>query len=36
VLPSSELEKNPAAKSAWDKFQTIAGLTNVELDDQYR
>jgi hypothetical protein len=36
VLPSSELEKNPAAKNAWDKFQTVAGLTNVELDDKYQ
>ena len=36
VLPSSELESNPAAKSAWNKFQTIAGLTNVELDDKYK
>ena len=36
VLPSSELESNPAAKAAWDKFQTVAGLTNVELDDKYR
>jgi hypothetical protein len=36
VLPSSELERNPAAKAAWDKFQIIAGLTNVELDESYR
>jgi hypothetical protein len=36
VLPSSELELNPAAKAAWDKFQTVAGLTNVELDDKYQ
>ncbi len=36
VLPSEELEQNPAAKAAWDKFQTIAGLTNVELDDKYQ
>lgn len=36
VLPSSELEGNPAAKAAWDKFQTIAGLTNVELNDKYQ
>ena len=36
VLPNSELESNPAAKAAWDKFQTIAGLTNVELDDKYK
>jgi len=36
VLPSIELEKNPAAKAAWEKFQTVAGLTNVELDDKYQ
>jgi hypothetical protein len=36
VLPSSELEKNPTAKMAWEKFQTVAGLANVELDDKYR
>ena len=36
VLPNTELAKNPAAQMAWDKFQTIAGLTNVELDDKYR
>lgn len=36
VLPSSELERNPAAKTAWNKFQMIAGLTNVALDDKYK
>lgn len=36
VLPNSELETNPAAKKAWDSFQVIAGLTNVELDDKYQ
>jgi hypothetical protein len=36
VLPSSELEINPAAKKAWDSFQVIAGLTNVNLDKEYR
>ena len=36
VLPNSELEKNPSAKMAWDKFQTIAGLSSVELDDKYK
>jgi hypothetical protein len=36
VLPSSELEKNTAAKDAWDNFQVIAGLTNVKLDKEYR
>jgi hypothetical protein len=36
VLPNSELESNPAAKAAWDKFQTVASLTNVELDEKYQ
>lgn len=36
VLPSEELEKNPAAKLAWDKFQTVADLTNVNLDKDYQ
>jgi hypothetical protein len=36
VLPSSELVSNPAAKKAWDNFQMIAGLTNVELDKEYK
>jgi hypothetical protein len=36
VLPSGELEANPAAKMAWDQFQTVAGLTNVKLDREYR
>jgi hypothetical protein len=36
VLPSSELTRNPAAKDAWDHFQTIAGLTNVKLDKDYQ
>jgi len=36
VLPNSELDKNPAAKMAWEKFQTIASLSSVELDDKYQ
>jgi hypothetical protein len=36
VLPSNELDRNPAAKMAWDNFQMIAGLTNVKLDKEYR
>lgn len=36
VLPNSELENNPAAKMAWDKFQNIAALSNVQLDDKYQ
>jgi len=35
-LPSSELEHNPAAKIAWNTFQTVAGLTNVKLDKEYK
>lgn len=36
VLPSSELDRNPAAKNAWNQFQTVAGLTNVKLDKDYQ
>ena len=36
ILPDTELEKNPAAKIAWDKFQTVASLTNVNLDKDYQ
>jgi hypothetical protein len=36
VLPDSELETRPAVKAAWDHFQTVAGLTNVNLDKSYR
>ena len=36
VLPNSELEANPSAKLAWEKFQMIAGLSSVELDDKYQ
>lgn len=36
VLPNDELEKNPMAKAAWEKFQTVAGLTNVNLDESYK
>jgi hypothetical protein len=36
VLPSSELERNTAAKTAWEHFQTVAGLTNVTIDKNYK
>ena len=36
VLPSEELEKNTAAKKAWSHFQVLAGLTNVNLDKEYK
>lgn len=35
-LPNSELERNPAAKIAWDQFQVVAGLTGVKLDKTYQ
>lgn len=31
ILPVTELEKNPAAKDAWETFQTVAGLSNIEI-----
>jgi hypothetical protein len=36
VLPSSELDRNPAAKDAWNQFQTVAGLASVTLDRDYK
>lgn len=35
VLPSEELDRNPAAKKAWEHFQVVAGLTNTKLDKEY-
>jgi len=35
VLPSEELDANPTVKDAWEKFQMVAGLTNVKLDRTY-
>lgn len=35
VLPDSELDDNPAAKKAWDHFQIVAGLSNIQVDSQY-
>lgn len=35
-LPDSELDRNPAAKKAWDQFQVIAGLSNVTIDKNYQ
>lgn len=36
ILPDSELERNPAAKKAWEKFQTVAKLSGIHNDDEYR
>jgi hypothetical protein len=34
ILPSNELDSNPAAKRAFEQFQIIAGLTNTKLDKE--
>ena len=36
VLPSDELDKNPMVKKAWENFQIVAGLTNTQLDKEYK
>jgi hypothetical protein len=32
ALPSEDLDRFPAVKSAWDHFQTVAGLAGVKLN----
>ena len=34
ALPSDELDRFPAAKLAWDQFQTVAGLAGVKLNKE--
>lgn len=36
VLVEGDLEANPMAKLAFEKFQTVAGLSNVKLDESYK
>ena len=36
VLVEGDLETNPAAKTAFEKFQTLAGLSSVNLNKEYR
>lgn len=36
ILPDSELDRNPAAKKAWDHFQMVAGLTDIKIDHDYQ
>lgn len=31
VLPSEELDRNPAVRDAWEQFQVLAGLRGIEL-----
>jgi len=35
VLPSDQLDMNPTVKSAWDHFQTVAGLSGLHLDQHH-
>ena len=35
ILPDEELERNPAAKDAWEAFQIVARLTNIKVDRTY-
>lgn len=35
VLPPAELDRNPAAREAWDRFQVIARLSNISIDKEY-
>lgn len=36
VLVEGDLDANPMAKKAFEKFQTVAGLSAVSLDKDYR
>jgi hypothetical protein len=36
VLVEGDLDANPMAKKAFEKFQTVAGLSNVKLDESYK
>jgi hypothetical protein len=31
VLPSDELDRNPAVKAAWEQFLMLSGLTGIDL-----
>lgn len=33
VLTAEDMDNNPAAKSAWEQFQIIAGLTNLNVEE---
>lgn len=36
VLVEGDLDNNPAAKQAFEKFQTLASLSSVSLNDKYQ
>lgn len=35
ILPSEDLDKNPGVKAAWEKFQTLAALSNVDINESH-
>ena len=35
ILPTEELDKAPGVKAAWEKFQTLAALSDVQLNDEH-
>lgn len=36
ILPEEELDKNPTVKSAWNKFQMLAGLGSIDLNEDHQ
>jgi hypothetical protein len=36
ILPSEGLDTNPSVKAAWEKFQMLAGLSDVQLNSDHR
>lgn len=35
ILPSEDLDKNPGVKAAWEKFQTLAALSSVDVNENH-
>ena len=35
VLPTEELDRNPTVRDAWEQFQVLAGLTNIQLNNRH-
>lgn len=36
MLPSEDIQKNPTLKGAWEKFQTLSGLTGTDLNKDHQ
>jgi hypothetical protein len=35
ILPSEVLDQNPSVKAAWEKFQTVAALSSINIDENH-